>query len=142
LKARGNGVRESGAFLLGHIVNGKREASAFILYDDLEPGCLDTGVIRFTSVGYRTLWKRIKGTGLEVIADVHTHPEEAFFSGTDRTNPMMPTAGHMAFVLPDYAQQGTEPKDAAFFIYLGDHKWREFKPGRDSAQKLYSGFWS
>lgn len=140
LAQRSAGVRESGAFLLGREIAGKREVVKFALYDDLEPGCLDSGYVSFSSAGYRELWKLLKETGLDVVADVHTHPAEAFFSGTDRTNPMMPTVGHLAFVVANYAQGAVSPNDVAFFRYLGNHEWREHKPG-SSAKKLYVGIW-
>lgn len=141
LAHRSAGVRESGAFLLGRSFSGRRETDRFVLYDDLDPGCLDSGYVKFSATGYRELWKMLKGTGLEVVADVHTHPAEAFFSETDRTNPMMPTPGHLAFVIADYAQGLVTPNDVAFFRYLGNHQWGEHKPGC-SGKKLYVGTWS
>ena len=51
LVERGEGVRESGAFLLGMTSAGRREVISHVLYDDLEPGCLDEGYVNFTSVG-------------------------------------------------------------------------------------------
>ena len=140
LEQRSAGVRESGAFLLGRNLGHAREVLRFELYDDLEPGCLDSGYVSFSSAGYRELWKVLKETGLEVVADVHTHPAKAFFSRTDRTNPMMPTVGHLAFVVADYAQGTVRPNDVAFFRYLGNHEWTEHKPG-NSGKKLYVGMW-
>jgi hypothetical protein len=42
-----NASRESGAFLLGHRKDGRARIVDFILYDDLDPHALDTGIVRF-----------------------------------------------------------------------------------------------
>ena len=43
LRQRGRGAsRESGAFLLGRQEGGRRRIVDFVLYDDLDPHCLDT----------------------------------------------------------------------------------------------------
>src|SRR5208337_3840601 len=74
LRRRGKGYRESGAFLLGKNEKGKRRVSRFIYYDDLEPHCLDSGVVIFDGSGYGPLWQTCRETGMNVIADIHTHP--------------------------------------------------------------------
>jgi hypothetical protein len=141
LERRGNGVRESGAFLLGGIRRGRREVVSFVLYDDLEPGCLDTGAINFTSTGYRKLWKHLKETNLQVIADIHTHPRAAIQSGIDRANPMMPNAGHLAFILPNYATGEPTPAEAAIYQFLGSQQWKAY-PSGESSKNFYVGNWS
>ena len=48
LRKRGRGkIRESGAFLLGLRRNGRARIVDFVPYDDLDPNCLDSGIIRF-----------------------------------------------------------------------------------------------
>lgn len=141
LEDRGQGVRESGAFLIGSFFQGRREVISYIPYDELEPGCLDAGYINFTSSGYRKLWKILKGNGLRVLGDIHTHPGAAIQSYIDRDNPMMPNAGHMAFILPSYAQGHPTINDVALYIYEGNYCWQKYKPGQ-ARQKLYVGIWS
>lgn len=142
LADRGEGVRESGAFLLGSKTSsGTREAKDYLLYDDLEPGCLDAGFVKMTSVGFRALGREASARSLEVVADIHTHPEHAFFSGTDRDHPMVPVKGHLALVVPDYALKGTDPERCAMFRFLGGNDWEDLETkGRHS--KVYVGFWS
>lgn len=142
LAERGEGVRESGAFLLGKSAqDGRRTVTDFLLYDDLEPGCLDAGFVMMTSVGFRALGAEASKRGLEVLADIHTHPGAAFFSGTDRDHPMVPVRGHLAIVVPDYALGKTSPQDCAMFRFLGGRHWEELSTkGRNS--KVYVGFWS
>lgn len=51
LAARGEGVRESGAFLLSDTI----QLEEFMFYDDLDPNCLDSGYIHFRACGYGRL---------------------------------------------------------------------------------------
>ena len=73
LGRRGQGRRESGAFLLGHQRGTRRSISRFVFYDDLDPHCLDTGIVVFDGAGFGPLWALCRETGLRVVADVHTH---------------------------------------------------------------------
>lgn len=141
LAARGDGERESGAFLLGHKDGQRREAFDYLLYDDLEPGCLDGGFVQMSSIGFRRLGAEARARGLEVVADIHTHPGRAFFSDTDRENPMVPNVGHLAIVVPNFARGNPDPLKCAFFRFAGGYNWDELPTtGRDT--KLYVGFWS
>jgi hypothetical protein len=74
---RGQGGRESGAFLLadrGHPAGQlPQPVIAVALYDDLDPDRL-TGEITFCAVGYTALSARCRGEGLRVVGDIHTHP--------------------------------------------------------------------
>jgi hypothetical protein len=53
LDRRGGRVRESGAFLLAP--PGSIRPSRFAYYDDLAPGCLSEGYVRFPGEGYVAL---------------------------------------------------------------------------------------
>lgn len=123
LRKRGHGRRESGAFLLGPSSGGV--ISGFICYDDLDPRCLDTGIIRFDGRGYVPLWTHCSERKLKVVADVHTHPEGwTGQSEADRTHPMVAQVGHLALILPHFAQDSWfGPKGAGFFRYLGEERW-------------------
>src|SRR6266404_8581 len=45
LRSRGNGTRESGAFLLGHREDANRcRVVDYLLYDDIDPHALDSGI--------------------------------------------------------------------------------------------------
>ncbi len=123
LHQRGGGVRESGAFLLGPRTGGR--VSAFICYDDLDPHSLDTGIIRFDGAGFIPLWNYCRQRNLKVVADIHTHPSTRISqSEADRTHPMVAQSGHLALILPSYAQQSWfGPNGAGFYRYLGDGRW-------------------
>lgn len=124
LRQRGRGYRESGAFLMG-----KRESTCittFILYDDLDPHCLDQGIIVFDGSGFIPLWKICEEENLRVIADVHTHSDAwTGQSELDKTNPMINMKGHIALILPNYAQNHFMSfKGIGVYEYLGDHTWK------------------
>ena len=79
LRERGRGAsRESGAFLLGYAdANGVARISDFVLYDDLDPHSLDTGIVRFDGKYFGRLWAMCRERGLTVVADVHVHPGDS-----------------------------------------------------------------
>ena len=83
LRQRGKGIRESGAFLLGKAKDNR--IISFVLYDDLDPNCLDEGIIIFDGAGFVSLWKMCEAKQLRVLADIHTHHSKvAIQSGIDR----------------------------------------------------------
>ena len=128
LRKRGDNERESGAFLLGKV--GGNEISEFVCYDDLDPHCLDHGIITFDGSGYIALWQMCKEKGLTVLADVHTHPGKwVGQSRSDSNHPMIAQSGHIAIILPEYAQaKNLKLKDAGVYEYRGDKKWKTVNP--------------
>jgi hypothetical protein len=123
LKCRGHGSRESGAFLLGNV--GGSEIEHFIAYDDLDPSALDTGIIAFQGAGFVPLWNFCALHKMQVLADVHTHERKwTGQSETDRTNPMIELPGHVALILPNFAQgDRSSLMRVGIYEYLGNHKW-------------------
>ena len=123
LDRRGNGERESGAFLLAPF--DRRHVCQAAYYDDLCPGCLDEGFIRFDSAGYVGLSQICQATGLRVVADVHTHPGEwTDQSRADRAHPMMARTGHIGLIVPHFAQRTRTNLDGvSAFAYQGEGKW-------------------
>jgi hypothetical protein len=132
LKRRGSGVRESGAFLLGNV--GGCKIKHFIPYDDLDPSALDSGIVGFHGVGFVPLWNYCQRHKMQVLADVHTHGGNwTGQSGTDQTNPMIETPGHIALIVPHFAKGNRASlKGVGVYEYLGDHEWRTYsaKSGR------------
>ncbi|SRR6266568_308720 len=126
LKRRGDGVRESGAFLLGNV--GGCKIKHFIPYDDLDPTALDTGIISFQGVGFVPLWNYCQRNKMQVLADVHTHGGKwTGQSRTDQTNPMIETPGHIALIVPNFARGNKASlKGVGIYEYLGDHEWRNW----------------
>lgn len=128
IRRRGQGHRESGAFLLGKRGESGDMTKAYVCYDDLDPRCLDSGIVDFTAVGFAALWTRCRELDLEVLADVHTHSNERpRQSETDRLNPMLPEIGHMAFILPRFAGTwGWRFRNVAVYEYKGNYKWHDW----------------
>lgn len=140
LKRRGRGWRESGAFLLGYHDGERRVVKRFVYYDDLDPHCLDTGIVVFDGTGYPPLWQLCRETGLRVLADVHTHPGPATQSPTDRANPMLARPGHVALIVPNLAQRKVGSSELGVYEYEGNHNWRDYS-GKRAGTFLYIGFW-
>lgn len=138
LAARGGGRRESGAFLLGQRVNGCRQIRDFVPYDELDPRCLDTGIIDFDGNGYDRLWKICRDRGMEALADVHTHPARAFLSSVDGQNPMIREKGHVALIIPNYALKPVPMRSVGVYEYQGDYAWTDWS-GQRSTHFLHIG---
>lgn len=140
LRRRGGGRRESGAFLLGNQENRTRRVLDFVFYDDLEPHCLNTGIVVFRGAGYGPLWQRCRDTGLTVVADVHTHGGAPIQSGADRAHPMVAKEGHVALIVPDFATRQVGASDVGIYEYRGSHKWTHHG-GLRARRFFYIGLW-
>lgn len=140
LRRRTEGRHESGAFLLGKCDENRRSISRFVYYDDLDPHSLDTGIVVFDGAGYGPLWQLCRETGLTVVADVHTHPGCEYQSSTDRDNPMIAKLGHMALIVPHFAEQVFMPTQLSIYEYQGEHRWHDWS-GSDAGKLFYIGYW-
>ncbi len=130
LRARGNNKsRESGAFLLGHKDGAQSRIVDFILYDDLDPHCLDTGIVRFNGRYFSELWAVCKQRNLSVVADVHVHPGGEQQSQSDRAYPMISRSGHLAMILPKFAE-ATPRSKIGIYRYLGNKEWETLPPSQ------------
>jgi hypothetical protein len=131
LRQRGHGTSESGAFLLGHRDRGRRvRITEFVLYDDLDPHSLDTGIVCFDGRYFGALWDLCKRRGLTVVADVHTHPGGAQQSASDQTHPMIAKAGHLALILPRFARAPVRRPEIGIYLYQGAKQWETIAPER------------
>jgi len=132
LRQRGNGRRESGAFLLRARGAGQGRITRFVCYDDLDPDSCQSGAIAFHANGYAALWEYCREKAVEVIADVHTHPgPQVRQSGTDQRHPMVPVVGHTAMIVPNFADAAWwSLEKVGVYEYLGDFTWRAHGPAR------------
>jgi len=124
LRERGQGRRESGGFLLGRTVDGQRFVTDFIAYDDIDPNALQ-GIIVFDASKMDALWTHLERAGLEVVADVHTHPAGFGQSRTDQDHPMIPQRGHLAMIIPNFADRDYKPGQIGLYEYQGRDGWRD-----------------
>lgn len=126
LRIRGGGVREAGAFLLGTTTATVRTAHTWIPYDELDATALSKGYVRLDTEAFSLLWSKCAEKKLTVVADIHTHPWGPRQSFSDRTNPMISQAGHIALIAPRYAQGVISPEDVSCNIYLGEKRWESY----------------
>lgn len=130
LRNRSAGKRESGAFLLCATSPAAIKVTDFICYDDLDSDAYDSGAIAFHAAGYSALWRHCAERGLRVLADVHTHPGRSVQqSWIDQRNPMLPTVGHTALIVPNFGQTPWwHLKEVGVYEYLGGFNWRSHPP--------------
>jgi proteasome lid subunit RPN8/RPN11 len=141
LKHRGKGRHESGAFLLGRQQSNRRTVHRFVYYDDLDPHCLDSGIVILEGSVFGQLWRICRETDMSVVADVHTHPDGSYHSITDQENPMLGVAGHIAIVVPNLAMRPVKRNELGIYQYLGNHLWDSYR-GKAAAKFFYIGLWS
>ena len=124
LRERGqNRSRESGAFLLGNRYGKRARIVDFVLYDDLDPHCLDSGIVRFDGSYFGELWALCKTRELVVVADIHVHPGGAGQSESDRAHPMISCAGHTALILPRFGAEPLRRREIGIYRYNGRKRW-------------------
>ena len=123
LRERGLGrSRESGAFLIGHRHGERSRILDFVLYDDLDPHCLDSGLVRFDGRYFGELWAICNARGVSVVADIHVHPGGSGQSRLDREHPMISLPGHLSLILPRFAVRPVRRRRSA--------TWRICSPRR------------
>lgn len=131
LRMRGGGKRESGAFMLGRIEGAVRQVDSWVPYDLLDSAALSNGYVRLGTQAFTALWARCAELGKVVVADVHTHPLGPRQSQSDRANPMIAQAGHVALIIPNFAQGAVLPNSISVNIYHGAKRWSSYI-GRDA----------
>lgn len=141
LHRRGRRRHESGVFLLGHERHGRREALDVVFYDELDSAAYTSGVCILKADAFSKLWAICRERKLTVVADIHTHPGAAFQSESDRRNPMVACAGHIAIIVPDFAAAPVRYDRLGIYEYRGEHRWLNKSDGH-TRRYLYTGFWS
>ena len=123
LRARGQGRRESGAFLLGRVRPGVKEVVMWLPYDEMDPSSLNYDYVRIRTLSFSKLWNSCEANRLVVVGDIHTHPLGPRQSPSDKANPMVSVAGHIALIAPRFAIGNVAPIDVSVNVYLGAGKW-------------------
>jgi proteasome lid subunit RPN8/RPN11 len=141
LERRGRRRHEAGAFLLGSEANGRREVTDVIFYDELDAEAYASGVCVLHGDAFAELWAECRKRKLTVIGDVHTHGGAAYQSASDKTNPMVARAGHIAIIVPDFAVWPIAPERLGVYEYRGQHEWTD-RTHPKARHFLYTGFWS
>jgi len=141
LERRGSRRHEAGAFLLGREVNGRREVTETIYYDDLDANAYASGVCILHGDAFAKLWAECRKRQLTVVGDIHTHGGAAHQSNSDRTNPMVARTGHVAIIVPDFAAWPIAAERLGIYEYRGQHEWTD-RTHPKTRRFLYTGFWS
>jgi len=128
LKRRGEGIRESGGFLLGK--PGESKVTKIVFYDQFDKTVSESGIIQFK--GAATFFEYLAKEKLEVLLDIHTHPtHDTRQSMSDMKHPMIRIRGHIAIIAPNYAQNFfIFPKQCSVYEYLGNFDWKKFKTSK------------
>ena len=131
LRERGHDCsRESGAFLLGRHEGNRASIVDFVLYDDVDPHALDSGIVHFDGRYFSDLWAICKARNLSVVADIHVHPGGSEQSSSDRNHPMISQAGHIALILPRFATGRQSRRGIGMYRYLGGKRWAAVPPAQ------------
>lgn len=140
LRRRGAGRRESGAFLLSPRGGNGRTVSHVIYFDDIDPDSL-IGSIHLSQDAFPKLWDLCDHLDARVIGDVHTHPSQwVEQSNIDADNPLVARRGHVALIVPDFAQLDIGAADVGMHEYHGD-SWTS-RYGDAAARAIYIGRWA
>jgi proteasome lid subunit RPN8/RPN11 len=141
LERRGRHQHEAGVFLLGREIDGVREVTDAIYYDELDAEAYSSGVCILHGDAFAKLWAECRERKLTVVADVHTHGGAAYQSSSDIANPMVARSGHIAIIVPDFAAWPIPAARLGIYEYRGQHEWTD-RTHPKTRNFLYTGFWS
>jgi proteasome lid subunit RPN8/RPN11 len=134
LRRIGNGVRESGAFLLGES-DERKIVTDYRLYDDVAPDSRHVDYVLLRGPHMGKVWEECERRGLFVIGDVHTHPGSPVQSHSDREYPIICIPGHVALIVPEFAQGDVAIDSLGLHQFLGAGRWQSWF-GVDVAPRL------
>lgn len=124
LAASGRSLKEAGAFLLGTTVGATRKVKSYLMYDVIAPtSSSEHDYVVLTGEEMAAAWDHCYRVGLEVVADVHTHPMGPRQSVSDRAHPMVSVAGHVALIVPWFAMREPMPADLGVHVFHGSSRW-------------------
>lgn len=64
-------------------------------------------------------------TNLKIIAQIHSHPNEAFHSPTDNSYSIVPTIGGLSIVVPEFASGPIDAKFWSVYRLSSYNKWEK-----------------
>jgi hypothetical protein len=109
---------------------GRKEGDVFTILKTIIPqqnaGNVEQGLVYF--VGEDELFRislELYDEGLQLFAQIHSHPGAAYHSDTDDTFPIVTTIGGLSVVVPDFAKDGLEVEKWAVFQLLPQNGWTE-----------------
>lgn len=81
------------------------------------------------------VWTECERQGVQVVADIHTHPLDPAQSESDRAHPIVSISGHMALIVPNFATGLVRAEDLGVHEFQG-RGCRQSWFGNDVASKL------
>lgn len=125
LAKSGQGIKESGAFLLGTLDGQRRCITSYLMYDKVAPlSSSQHAYVALTAEEMARAWEHCYEVGLQVVADVHTHPFGPAQSNSDRAHPIVSLAGPVALIVPYFAKGSPQPRDLGVHLFDGCGRWR------------------
>lgn len=135
LARTGGGRKESGAFLLGTLYPSRR-VSDYLLYSDIAPDSQHVDYVLLLGRHMATVWDECEKRHLMVVADVHTHPGAPIQSLSDRANPIISVAGHVALIVPNFAMGRVTTASIGLHEFQGSGKWKSWFKSEVAARLL------
>lgn len=135
LARTGNGARESGAFLLG-ASDQYRVVTDYVLYDEVTPPSQHVDYVLLMGPDMARVWEECERRGRYVVADVHTHPGAPAQSRSDRDHPIICIPGHVALIIPRFAQGLVTIDSLGLHRFLGSGRWESWF-GPDVTSRLH-----
>lgn len=127
LEARGAGRREAACVWAGPTESAGR-VNEVVFLDDLGEVCSGALHHRTPTATTRALFELLRSRGLEILADVHTHPSDwVELSQVDQEHPIEYRVGLLALVIPGFAVGEPSLDACGLHEYLGDLRWRQLK---------------
>lgn len=69
-------------------------------------------------------------SGMQLIAQIHSHPGEAYHSQTDDAYPIVTVKGGISVVVPNFAEGGLNLRDWAVYRFLPETAWTELSQAK------------
>ena len=112
---------------------GTREGRTFRVDETVIPAQrglrYDTGVcVRVDSDELFRINRYLYQTGRQLVAQLHSHPTDAYHSETDDTYPIATTAGAFSLVIPDFAIRPFALAECAVYRLVPGDGWLAFPP--------------
>jgi proteasome lid subunit RPN8/RPN11 len=108
----------------------------YLQYDDVSPTARSADYVVLLGNDMSKVWLECERQGLQVVADVHTHPAGPVQSRSDRANPIVSITGHIALIVPNFATGRVRPQDLGVHEFLGCGRWQSWF-GEDAASRLH-----
>jgi hypothetical protein len=93
------------------------------------------GSFNVSSVAMARVVRAASNVGLQVVGQIHTHPQGAFHSGGDEDGARIAYDGYISIVVPDYGRELPSLRGSAIYVYR-DHA---FSPLAAKALKITNG---